>query len=57
MFVGLFCVHWCCFIQIELGPMKDRVHDEIVGRFNMCTSFTTANYDTMMRVLDHIDHK
>jgi hypothetical protein len=40
---------------LELEPIKVQVHEDIVGRFHMCQTFTSANSESMMKVLDYID--
>ncbi|ELT93610.1 hypothetical protein CAPTEDRAFT_211304 [Capitella teleta] len=43
--------------ETELAPMKERCYKEIVERFHMCESFTTAKAETMLHVLQYIDNE
>ena len=42
---------------MELESIKDHVRKEIVEKFDMCPTFATAKYETMMEALDYIDEK
>ena len=44
-------------VQEELVPMKDRVHREIVDKFHMSATFTTAKKETMMEVMEYIEQR
>ena len=34
-----------------------RIYEEVVDRFHMCKTFTSAKADTMLSLLNHIDDK
>jgi protein tyrosine/serine phosphatase len=41
----------------ELEAMHERLCEEIINKFHMCRTFTSAKYETMMQVLDYIDER
>lgn len=41
--------------ESQLGSMKEKLHDDIVNKFHLCKTFTSAKAETMMQVLEHIE--
>jgi len=47
----------CALLQVELEHVRGQIHEELVTRLHMCTSFTTAHADNMRTVLDYIEDR